>query len=97
MTKMADEQPTFKVIENPHAGEVFADAAASFSLAGGVVRVTFTAFRPLEVGGESAHVVIGRLAIPVEGAQGLAIGLYDFLKQRGLDPSTLVSGGQSAQ
>jgi hypothetical protein len=94
---MADEKkpPTF--VENPRAGEVFADLAASFSLVGGVVRITLTAVRPLRVGGEYGHVVIGRLAMPLEGAQGLCVGLYDFLKQRGHDPSARISSGQTAQ
>ena len=93
---MAEEQ-SLKIIENPHAGDVFADAGASFSLIGGVVRVTFTAIRPLKVGGENAHVVIGYLNMPLEGAQSLCLGLYDFLKQRGHDPLKLVSGDQTAQ
>lgn len=88
---MADE-PNIPVIANPHAPDVFADAAASFSLMGGVVRIAFTAVRPTELGGASSHVVIGQLAMPLEGAQGLAVGLFDFLKSRGEFPS-----GETAQ
>jgi hypothetical protein len=83
---MAEEQ-TLNVIANPHAPDVFADAAASFSLIGGVIRMTLTAVRPLEVPGSSAHVVIGQLAMPLEGAQALSVGLYDFLKAQGAAPS----------
>lgn len=53
----------------------------------GVVKITLTAIRPLEVGGKNAHVSIGQLVMPVEGAQALAIGLYDFLKSRKVIPS----------
>jgi len=88
---MADEQ-TLRIIANPHAQDVFADAAASFSLIGGVVRITLTAVRPLEVPGGSGHVVIGQLAMPLEAAQGLSVGLYDFLKGQGVVPS-----GETAQ
>ena len=83
-----------EIVENPQAGEVFADEALSFSVVNGVVRITFSAFRPMETGGRSAHVVIGRLAIPVSGAPALAVGLFNFLKERGLDPSGLASDGQ---
>jgi hypothetical protein len=33
------------------------------------------------------RVVAGRIALPVPAAQRLALSLYDFLKQRGLDPA----------
>ena len=93
---MVQEIGGIKVIENPQAGEVFADDAASFSLVNGVLRITFTAFRPLEIGGESGHVVIGRLAMPLVGAQSLSLALYNFLKERGCDPSALISEGKAA-
>jgi hypothetical protein len=89
---MADEPETVAIIANPHAPDVFADNAASFSMNGSVIKVTLTAFRPLEVGGANGHVAIGQLVMPLEGAQGLAIGLYDFLKSRGAIPS-----GETAQ
>jgi hypothetical protein len=31
-------------------------------------------------------VIVGRLVMPVTGAQGLAVGLYDYLKKQNLDP-----------
>jgi hypothetical protein len=55
---------------------------------GGVVRITLTAMRPVEVPGASRHVVIGQVIMPLEGAQGLSVGLYDFLKGQGVAPSS---------
>jgi hypothetical protein len=91
--KMAEEQTPPAFIVNPHAPDIFADAAPSFSLNGGVVRITLATLRPLQVGGASGPVVIGQLVMPLEGAQGLAVGLYDFLKAQGVAPSS----GQTAQ
>lgn len=80
---MAKHAPGHKIIENPQRGEIFADEAVSFSLINGVVRVTLTALRPVPGADEPAHVVIGRLAMPSKGAQGLAMKLFDFLKSQG--------------
>lgn len=88
---MADNL-SLSVIANPHAPEVFADNAASFQLNGAVVKITFTSVRPVEIGAPNAHVTIGQLVMPVEGAQGLAVGLYDFLKSRGV-----ITSGETAQ
>jgi hypothetical protein len=32
------------------------------------------------------RVIVSRLVMPLTGAQGLAAGLYDFLKKQNLDP-----------
>jgi hypothetical protein len=83
---MANEAGGMKIVENPQRGEIFADDAVAFSLVNGVVRVTLTAVRPLPAADQQAHVVIGRLAMPLPGAQGLAMKLYDFLKSQGSIP-----------
>jgi hypothetical protein len=83
LERMANEASGLKIVENPQRGEIFADEAVSFSLVNGVVRVTLTAIRPLPGADQSAHVVIGRLAMPLSGAQALAMKLYDFLKAQG--------------
>lgn len=80
---MANEAGGLKIVENPQRGEIFADEAVAFSLVNGVVRVTLTAIRPLPAADHSAHVVIGRLAMPLPGAHALAMKLYDFLKSQG--------------
>jgi len=36
--------------------------------------------------GAPRRVVVARLVMPAVGAQGLAAGLYDFLKKGGFDP-----------
>lgn len=80
---MANKADALKIIENPQRGEIFADDAVAFSLVNGVVRVTLTAVRPVPGAEQPAHVVIGRLAMPLTGAQGLAMKLYDFLNSQG--------------
>lgn len=89
--KPGEKEGGIKVVENPHADEVFADAAIAFSLNSGVVKITLTSIRPLEWAGKKAHVVIGRLAMPLLSAQHLVLGLDDFLKKGGNDPKLLVA------
>ena len=79
-----------RVIENPHADDLFADDAAAFALVNGVVRTTFTSFRTIEPGGESAHVIVGHVAMPLKTCQAFVMGLYNFLKERGHDPMELL-------
>lgn len=83
MTEDGDKGARLRIVENPQRGEIFADGAVGFSLVNGVVRVTLTALRPVQPDDQLAHVVIGRLAMPVKGAEQLAIKLYDFLKVQG--------------
>lgn len=82
---MADETPQPKVLDNPHSPDVFADDALSFSVLDGTVRITFSAFKFTQPPpGEGCNVVVGRLVMPQAGAERLALGLFDFLKSRGL-------------
>lgn len=73
-------------VDNQHAPEVFATAASGFFLLAGNVHITFEAIRidHSSSPGPAHRVVIGRLVLPITGAQGLAAGLYDFLKTHGL-------------
>jgi hypothetical protein len=75
-------------IDNQHAPEVFADNATGFFVAGGCIRITFESVRVNHATspGPLNRVVMARLVMPIQGAQGLASGLYDFLKKQGLDP-----------
>ena len=75
-------------IDNPHAPAVFATEPAGVYLHAGNVHITFAAERVdhSTTPGPVNRVVIARLVMPVSGAQGLAAGLYDFLKKHGLDP-----------
>ena len=76
-------------IDNPHAPEVLADEVAGFFIHNGSLRLTLVAARcdhatnPAPIN----RVVVGRVALPIPAAQSLALALFDFLKQRGLDPT----------
>jgi len=91
-TSSEDPQPAY--IDNQHAPEVFAEDAVGFLIMNGNVHITVSAPRsnygvtPPVIN----RVVIGRLVMPLNGAQGLAVGLYDFLKSRGFDPAQPVPG-----
>jgi hypothetical protein len=76
-------------IDNPHAPEVFAAEAIGFLLHQGNVHITLTSPRS-DHGTQpptANNVVIGRLVMPLVGAQRFVMGLYDFLKTRGFDPT----------
>jgi hypothetical protein len=89
MEKPADDKGLVKFIDNPHAPEVFADEVAGFLIFNGNLHITFSSPRvdhstsPNPVN----RVVIGRLVMPVGSAHAFALSVYDFLKQRGFDPS----------
>jgi hypothetical protein len=82
------ESPKVEFIDNPHAPEVFASGVSGFLIGSGNIHITFESARVnhMAAPGPVSRVVIGRLIMPVAGAQALAAGLYDFLKQHGLDP-----------
>jgi hypothetical protein len=89
----ASDKPYEGLIENPHAAELFAGQAVSFAVIGGSnITITLATPRWSTVEKKFFHVVVGRLVMPVQGAQGLAAGLYDFLKARGLDPASTGAG-----
>ena len=79
-------QVQFELVENLLAPEMFAGGVTGFSLGDGVVRLTFETMRVNNHTNLSTRVVIGRIVMPISGAQSLAAGLYDFLKTHGLDP-----------
>jgi hypothetical protein len=76
------------LIDAAFAPEIFATEVVGFWLLNGNVHLTLATGRSdYSVGpGKINRVVIGRLILPVSGAQGLAAGLYDFLKKHGFDP-----------
>jgi hypothetical protein len=87
MTTQA-ELPKVEFIDNPNAPDVFAAEAFGFFINAGNIHITFTTLRVNHSTspGPVSRVVIGRLVMPIGGAQALASGLYDFLKRSGLDP-----------
>jgi hypothetical protein len=76
--------PEVSFLDNPQAPDVFADAATGFFLFGNNMRITFESFRVNHVTtpGPVSRVVIGRLVMSLEAAEGMAKGLLDFINQR---------------
>jgi hypothetical protein len=83
---MAKEK-TIRFIDNPEAPEVFASAATGFFVANGNITITFESARAdhAESPGPVFRTVVARVVIPAQGAQALAIGLFDFLEKQGFD------------
>ena len=79
---------TVSFIDNPMAPDIYADEAVGFFVTGGVVKITIAASRVNHSTNPSpvSRVVIGRLVMPMQAAQGLAAGLFNFLKSQGVDP-----------
>lgn len=89
MTKAGPpKEPVVTFVDNPHAPEVFATEVSGFLIQNGNVHLTFAANRVnhITTPGPVNRVVIARLVLPVSAAQGLAAGLFDFLKTHGYDP-----------
>ena len=84
-------RPKTRVVDNPLAPDIFADAAIGFALRNGVVSLTLTSQHVdhTAAAGPINDVVIGRLVMPVIGAQQLAFGLSKFLKENGLASTPL--------
>jgi len=78
-------------LDNPHAPEVFVEGAWGFLLLNGNVHITLTALRVNHNSnpGPVNRVVIGRVVMPLVGAQGFAVSLFNFLKEHGVDPASL--------
>lgn len=90
MTVQDDDKAEILVlIDDPAAPEIYADETSGFALLNGTVAITLEAAR-WDHGPSSSpakRVVVARLRMSVIGAQNLATGLFNFLAQRGLDPS----------
>jgi hypothetical protein len=80
---MAD---TIALLDNPQAPELFASAATGFFVANGNIAITFESVRAdhSTSPGPLNRVVVGRVVMPVQGAQALVVGLFDFLEKQGL-------------
>lgn len=97
---MANEAAGLPVTFGAPVPDVFADEAVMFDMVNGTLRVTFGVVAPVEpaVPTTMGMAVIGRLILPVPSAQRLCLGLYDYLKNQGLDPMALLSqGDETAQ
>ena len=96
---MTAELPPVAFIDDPHAPTVFANGATGFFIMGPNIGITFETVRVdhSTTPGPVQRVVVGRLVMSVDDTQRLAIGLYDFLKQRGLDPNTVIASADDLQ
>ena len=83
---MAKSTPV-KFLDNPNATETFASAATGFFIADGNVAITFESSRAdhSESPGPIYRQVVARMVMPAAAAQGLAVGLFDFLEKQGFD------------
>ncbi len=95
---MAKEFAGLPIVASPRPADVFADEALGFEISGGVVRITFASRQMVDGAPPSAvqWVVIGRLLMPARGAQGLAVGLFNYLKSIGLDPAATTAPASPA-
>jgi hypothetical protein len=79
------------LIDDPRAPEIFVDGVCGFFLHNGNLRLAFEASRadhahnPAPIG----RYVVARIVMPAAGARALAVGLFDFLKQMGLEPGRI--------
>ncbi len=81
--------PALEFIDDPTVGELYADAVSGYGIINGTVAITLEAARWDYDQADSSpkRVVVARLRMSVPAAQNLALGLFDFLARRGLDPA----------
>jgi hypothetical protein len=81
---MTNQTPAVDLVHNMHAPDVFADNATGFFVFGGNIKITFESMRVdhTTTPGPVHRVVIGRLVMPINGAEVLARGLLDFIAQQ---------------
>jgi hypothetical protein len=93
------DTPKVTFIDNPHAPEVFASDVAGFAHVAGNIVITLESARidHSTHPGPVNRVVVGRLMLPINAAQGLVVALNDYLNKLGLDPTAAITAGQTAQ
>jgi hypothetical protein len=82
----APQEPS-NLLENMFAPELYATFASSFSVTAGSVTIKLVSSRwdnSVEPAVQKA-VVVGRVTMPLQGAQTLVAGLQNFLAQHGLE------------
>jgi hypothetical protein len=82
----APQEPS-GLLENMFAPELYATFASSFSVTAGSVTIKLVSSRwdnSVEPAVQKA-VVVGRVTMPLQGAQTLVAGLQNFLAQHGLE------------
>ena len=83
--KTQPQEQLIQFTDNPLAPEIYASGATGFFVSNNTVSITLESLRAdhAEKPGPLQRVVVGRLVMPAAGAQGLAIGLFDFLEKQG--------------
>ena len=78
-------KPDIKFVDNPLAPELYASGATGFFVSNGTITITLESIRADhgDKPGPLTRTVVARLTMPAAGAQGLAIGLFDFLDKQG--------------
>ena len=77
--------PEIIFVDNQMVPEVYSSGATGFFVSNGNISITLESIRAShsEPQGPLERVVVSRLVMPIAGAQGLAIGLFDFLEKQG--------------
>ena len=93
------QTPPVHFVDNPHAPEVFADIATRFFLFNGNLRIAFESFRVNHetIPGPINRVVMARLVMPAEAAEGLAKGILAFLEKMRANPQQPAQGMPTIQ
>lgn len=92
--------PPVNFVDNPHAPDLFADACTGIFFFNGNIRLTFESARVNHVTspGPLNRVVIGRLVVPLQAAEGLRDLLTDYLgKLQNQSPSGQAPGPTTLQ
>jgi len=93
MAKDVPANPVPQLIDNPHAPDVYADRCTGAWMLSGNIRLTFEAARMNHETGVASRLVIGRLVLPLESAEGLRDFLADYLSK--VKAGTVSSAGQT--
>lgn len=90
---------TPRLINDPHAPEIFTTGCCGLSIGAGTVGVTFESARcdHSDPTCPTQRVVVGRMVMPIAAAQALVLQLNDALQRSGLSPSRAATMGMSAQ
>lgn len=85
----ANPAPSWAFLDNPLAPDIFADAAAGFTVNNGVMRIALSSGRVNHTTspGPVQHVLVCRVVMPIADARDLAVGIFELLKARQLGPS----------
>ena len=76
-------------VDDPTAKEIYATEAFGFYMHAGNIHITFTTPRAdyATSPGSVGRKVAGRIVMPSSGAQSLAVGLFNYLKKMGIEPT----------